>query len=107
MRRTPYPVPLELDDPIAQEASGKTIEMAKWSDRRMWVPNDEDWLMPLGKERKKPACGIACPGGPDDLNRHSRASGFLKSRSLVSLGVVQRIFRLLLQESPAACLLIQ
>ncbi|MBB5545035.1 hypothetical protein [Paraburkholderia fungorum] len=37
----PKPVSVELDGPIAQEASGKTIEMARRFRRRMWVPKEE------------------------------------------------------------------
>jgi hypothetical protein len=37
----PKPVSLELDDPIAQEASGKTIETARRFNRRMFVPGDK------------------------------------------------------------------
>ncbi|WOD14596.1 hypothetical protein [Paraburkholderia kirstenboschensis] len=34
----PKPVSLELDDPIAQEASGKTFETARRFNRRMSIP---------------------------------------------------------------------
>ncbi|MGF6300200.1 MULTISPECIES: hypothetical protein [Paraburkholderia] len=37
----PKPASPELDGPIAQEASGKTIETARRFSRRMWVPTDE------------------------------------------------------------------
>jgi hypothetical protein len=37
----PKPASLELDGPIAQEASGKTIETARRFSRRIWVPTDE------------------------------------------------------------------
>jgi hypothetical protein len=48
----PKPRSLELDDPIAQEASGKTIETARRFNRRMWVPSDERWLMVFGRNSK-------------------------------------------------------
>jgi hypothetical protein len=37
----PKPASLELDGPTAQEASGRTIEIARRFSRRMWVASDE------------------------------------------------------------------
>jgi hypothetical protein len=37
----PKPVSVELEGPIAQEANGKTIEIARRFSRRMWFPNEE------------------------------------------------------------------
>jgi hypothetical protein len=50
----PKPVSLELDGPIAQEASGKTVKTARRFNKRMWVLSDECWLMMFGKNSKKP-----------------------------------------------------
>jgi hypothetical protein len=37
----PKPISLELDDPIAQEASGKTIATARRFNSHMFVPGDK------------------------------------------------------------------
>jgi hypothetical protein len=51
----PKPISLELDGPIAQEASGKTIETARRFNGCMFVPGDECQLAMSGKNSKKPA----------------------------------------------------
>jgi hypothetical protein len=57
----PKPVSLELDDPIAQEASGKTIETARRSNRRMFVPDGERSSTEPWKCSKKSACEKCLP----------------------------------------------